>query len=117
MKQNLLLHFAEMPESTSEHEEGTLEYSNDLNLTIVKGSNIPAVAFIDQATETFTKANGEGSDSDAELSKKLEIMMGTSTNTYNTKERSDSDRDVKSIQELMATQTLTERIEATDSDK
>lgn len=117
MKKNLLLHFAETLDAPIEDGRDLVEYNNNLNLVVLKGTTIPAVNYANEATETFTKSHGEGSDSDAGLSKNLTILMGTETRTFTRGESSDSDRDKRYVQELMATQTLTERVEATDSDK
>jgi hypothetical protein len=116
MKKNFLLQFAETPTRGSiDHE--LVEYSNSLNLTVLKGTNIPAVTFSDQATETFTKAGGEGTDSDHDLQSGISRLSGTETNTYHAREGSDSDPRLKIIFEMIATQTVTETREETDTDR
>lgn len=42
----------------------TVEYSEELNLSVIKQSGHPAVTFMNLGTETFTKSQGEGSDTD-----------------------------------------------------
>jgi hypothetical protein len=111
-----LLEFAEMP--TGDPVDASLiEYDKELNLSVIKGTKTPALHAVQQATETFTKSSGEGTDSDRDTRKILSPMMITSTQTHAHQETSDSDKDKQRLSSLVATRTLTESSEAADSDK
>jgi hypothetical protein len=140
---HLLLQFAENP--TGENIDlSIVAYDHNLNLNVVKGTTIPAVTFSDQETQTFTKANGEGLDSDSSLRYQqitsltetttstraniesadsdphnhiLSTLLDTSTSTFVHSETSESDKNFKDLAFLSATQTLTETVETADSDK
>lgn len=121
-----------------------IEYDKELNLSVIKGTKTPALKAVQQATETFTKTQGEGTDSDRDAHHLLSVMMatqtqtrvsqeatdsdrdicqnlrtlmGTSTQTYVKQEVSDSDKDRQHLSSLVATRTLTESSEVADSDK
>lgn len=138
---HILLQFAEIPEREDIH-LSVVEYDHELNLNVIRGSKTPAITFTDQATETFTKVQGEGADSDRDIkyniSSLLETstqtrvsnegsdsdpmyhigsMLDTSTHTLVHAEVSDSDKNFRDIEFLSATRTLTESSEALDSDK
>lgn len=94
-----------------------IEYDASRNLTVIKGTDIPAVNFDQQGTGTRTKTFGEGSDADMsgkfsnilmatathtrvhnegpdeDPRRKLSLLMGTSTKTFTKTESSDSDRE------------------------
>ncbi|HEX8333581.1 MAG TPA: hypothetical protein VF622_13255 [Segetibacter sp.] len=117
MKPFLLLEFAE-PAMEEDVDTSLVEYNNELNLNVIKGTTMPAINQVSLGTETFTKATGEGTDSDRDLSKNLSILMATATQTRQMIEGTDSDKRTKDIQCLMATRTLTEvRSESSDSDR
>lgn len=138
-----LLEFAEIPTGEA-IDQSLIEYDKDLNLSVIKGTKTPALKAAKQATETFTKTTGEGSDSDrdggqlfsallttntqtrvsheASDSDRQEVavlnsMIVTSTNTFVNQEVSDSDKDRQHLSELIATRTLTESSETADSDR
>jgi len=116
MKQNLLTSFAEiLPFQNIEDEP--IEYNHVLNLSVLKGTIVPAVTLSDQSTETMTKSNGEGTDSDRNFHGKLSQLADTQTNTFHSTESSDSDRGIHSILSMMVTRTITETVEDADSDK
>ena len=111
-----LLEFAETP--TAELVNSSLiEYDKELNLSVIKGTKTPALQAAHQATETFTKTSGEGTDSDRDARNVMEAMIATSTQTRVQHEASDSDKDRHHLSSLVATRTLTESSEAADSDK
>jgi hypothetical protein len=141
--QYLLLQFAEIPDG-EDIDTSMICYDYDLNLNVIKGTNIPAVTFSDQATETFTKTYGEAQDSDKDLQyhhlhslldtatatrtqmegtdrdkehNNLATLLDTSTQTFVHSEVSDSDKNFKDLSFLSATRTLTETVESVDSDK
>jgi hypothetical protein len=116
MRGNFILQFAEQPKDGA-IDSGLVEYSERLNLNVIKGSEIPAVMFAEDATETFTKADTEGSDSDHDRYQRVDNLSDTETNTFHATEGSDSDRGVKGLFALLDTETITEAVEATDSDK
>lgn len=117
MKPFLLLEFVETV-TQEDVDMSIVEYNYDLNLNVIKGTSMPAVKQVNLGTETFTKATGEGSDSDRDLSRNLTILMATSTQTRQMIEGIDSDKRARDLQCLMATRTLTEvRSESSDSDR
>jgi hypothetical protein len=111
----LILEFAEMPDAV-DHDWSKIHYSSELNLSVLAGTSLPAIDAVNSATETFTKADSEGSDSDKDVLN-LETLMATTTDTRSTKEPTDSDSDIRSLQGMMATKTITESLESSDSDK
>ncbi len=107
----LILDFTEIP-TVKKIDNNQFEYSDSLNLSVVKGTFIPAIrGDVNMSTETFTKAFDEDSDTD-----KSGIRMETETRTFTTNETSDSDS--PRYNPLMVTQTITEAGgEPLDSDK
>jgi hypothetical protein len=113
---NLLLQFTE----TADQEclvTNLITYDDSLHLNVVNGTKIPAVNYLSESTETFTKSDGEGSDSDRDMLKGIHSLTDTSTETRRFGESSDSDRDIYTTFKMINTQTLTETQETTDSDK
>jgi len=109
----LIFEFKETP--TGEAQDYSLiEYDDRLNLSVNKLTGQPAIDTVNLETETFTKTQGEGADSDRSG---LSILMDTETRTFTHSEASDSDKDRMALQNLMATTTLTESSETTDQDK
>ena len=112
----LIFEYAEKPKSI-DLDNSLVEYCESQNLTIVKGTHKPAITNSLLETETFTKTAGESSDSDNNFGNKLKSLTATETKTFTSTEASDSDRDRLSIRELMDTQSITESVEPTDSDR
>lgn len=111
-----LLQFAECSEN--EHiDTSIVEYDETQHLNVIKGTNVPAVNYINLATETFTKTTGEGADSDRDVYQNLSLLMATETHTRMHQEATDSDQGFRNLQYLVDTRTLTESSEALDSDK
>lgn len=94
---------------------GLLEYSNKLNLTVVKKTGKPAIG-LHLETETITKT-AEVSDTDKDVFGKVAKYLDTKTMTFEPEEVSDSDNNRRAILSMLETQTVTENIETTDSDK
>lgn len=94
-----------------------IEYSKELNLTVLKKDKKPAILEAQMETNTFTKADGEASDSDHDLFSDLKIHLETSTITLVEGESTDSDPFHNNLALLLETKTLTEATEDTDSDK
>jgi hypothetical protein len=115
---HFLLEFAETPDQLS-LDSSLVEYCHNQNLNVVKNSGTPAVVFDQAATETFTKANGEGYDSDKDYARNLALLMATTTQTRMHQEGSDSDdRSLKDVLYLTDTTTQTAAAtEVTDSGK
>jgi len=138
-----LLEFGEAATGESVY-SSLIEYDKELNLSVIKGTKTPAIKAAQQATETFTKTQGEGTDSDRDthysfavmmatktqtrvsqeatdsdrdIRQDLRTLMGTSTQTFVKQEVSDSDKDRQRLSSLVATRTLTESSEVADSDK
>lgn len=109
----LLYHFKEHP-SIDNTEDAPVEYNHVLNLTVLKGTDIPVVNFSSCDTETFTKASMEGSDSDNDFKS---YVFDTSTHTRSNKEGVDSDNETMKIARLIDTTTLTETQETSDQDR
>ena|SRR5674476_229399 len=112
----LILEFVEEP-NCIQFDDSIIEYSEKKNLTVLKGTEVAAISQLNMETQTFTKAQGEPSDSDADLCNELKIRMNTETFTRTLSEPSDSDRDISSLNIFMGTRTITESVEPTDSDK
>lgn len=109
----LIFEFKDNP--TGEAQDYSLiEYDNTLNLSVNKLTGQPAIGTVNLETETFTKTQGEGADSDRNG---LSMLMDTETRTFTHSEASDSDKDRMALQNLMDTTTLTESSETTDQDK
>ncbi|HYV90913.1 MAG TPA: hypothetical protein VE978_03985 [Chitinophagales bacterium] len=108
--------FKEIP--TKENLDYSLiEYDEQFNLSVIKTTRQPAIDTLTMDTETFTKAQGESSDSDDDG---IRILMDTTTATYSPpvgKEDSDSDSERGNIQSLMDTTTITESREDVDQDR
>jgi len=108
-----ILNFKEIP--TGEGlDYTTIDYDEKLNLSICKKTKLPAISFLDMATETSTRTQGESSDSDKSYMNKL---LDTATKTLSGGEESDSDRETKKLLNLVDTTTITESSESTDKDK
>ncbi len=112
---SFLLQFAETPQTES-LQVSELEYSKTLNLSVIKGTNVPAISLNESTTETFTKANSEATDSDADFQRNS-FLMATSTQTRVYNETPDDDKGLNELQYLLDTRTLTESSETTDSDR
>jgi hypothetical protein len=112
----LILEFTEKP-TLKNLDFSIIEYSKKQNLSVVKGTEMPAIKFVSMDTETFTKSTGEPSDSDNNFKLSIRQVLDTNTETFNSTEPSDSDNDLKRLKFLMDTQTITESVEGTDSDK
>jgi hypothetical protein len=112
----LILEFTEKP-SLKNLDFSLIEYSNKLNLSVIKNTEMPAIKYVSMDTETFTKTTGEPTDSDSDYKMNLRQLLDTSSETFTSTETSDNDKDLKRLQLLMSTQTVTESIEGTDSDK
>jgi len=136
--------FLEKPINIPEKNSQLIEYSRVLNLSVLKGTNHPAIQLPLLGTNTFTKADGEGSDSDINHSSKIaydqltthtftrqqlesgdsdfnetinRVRALTDTNTLTLVDREGSDSDAQRLFLMLSTQTFTEAREDTDSDK
>ena len=112
----LILEFAETPELKN-LDYSLIEYSREKNLSVIRNTQIPAISYVNMETETFTKTSGEPVDSDNDLRYRLRRLLDTSTDTFTSTEPSDSDQDRSALKMLMDTQTITESVEPTDTDK
>jgi hypothetical protein len=115
----LILNFTTSP-SKKNTDEAEMEYSEELNLTVIKGSLQPIIAITHLETQTNTRVGGEGADSDPTGSR-FKNQLDTSTQTLNGTEGSDSDpvtnTRTKFLRKMVDTKTLTEGREDSDSDK
>jgi hypothetical protein len=115
---SLILEYAERP-TAKEIDNSMIEYSRKHNLSVLKGTDKPAIqaAYLD--TETMTKADGEpSSDTDNDVLMNLKTLLDTSVETKSHGEVSIPDNtEYQVLRNLMDTQTLTEAREETDSDK
>lgn len=112
----LILEFTEKP-TLKNLDFSIIEYSHRQNLSVVKGTDMPAIKYVSMETETFTKTIGEPSDSDKDYKLRLCQVLDTNRVTLTSAEPSISDSDLKSLKFLIDTQTITESIEVTDADK
>jgi len=112
----LILEYTEIP-NYIESNSSPIEYCDKKNLSVVKGTAKTAISYVNMETETFTKTNGEPTDSDSGLRQNIKILMGTETRTFTKTEASDSDRDRMHFKQLLDTRTLNESVGTTDSDR
>lgn len=112
----LILEFIEEP-SLRDVDFSIIEYSKKQNLSVIRGTEIPAISYVSMATETFTKTTGEVIDSDNNNKLNLRQVLDTSTETFTSTENSDTDQNIRRLKMLIDTQTITESSEPTDSDK
>lgn len=105
--------FRESPKESGQ-DLSLLRYDPLKNLTVDSSTGKPAISVLNMATETFTKADGEVSDTD----RSGEILsMGTQTRTFADAEGGDSDQDNNVIRMLMGTGTETKTfLESSDRD-
>ena len=109
-----ILRFAEEPKDTT-FDDSIVEYSEELNLNVLKNTLMPAIRHSLLGTETFTKTQGEGSDPDRH--DEVEFLTDTFTETRIVTEDSDSDANNFYLQKIIDTATLTEvKVESTDVD-
>jgi len=88
-----------------------IEYDDQLNLNVDKATRQPAVEYLKEGTETFTRQN-ETADSDNNT---IQTLVGTETCTKVQGESSDDD--FTGVKMLMETETITfVDAEASDSD-
>lgn len=112
----LILEFVEKP-TLKNLDFSIIEYSQKQNLSVIKDTEMPAIKYVSMDTETFTRTNGEPSDSDKDYKLNLRQVLDTNTETLTATEPSDSDNELKRLKLLMDTQTITKTVEGTDSDK
>jgi len=112
----LILDYAEIPEKIN-LDYSLIEYSEKLNLSVLKGTDEVAIDKANLDTRTFTKATGESSDSDAS-NMNLNNLFDTITKTGDNKESSDSDcHSMQDLQNTLDTKTQTYvQVEETDRD-
>jgi hypothetical protein len=115
---SLIIEYAERP-TIKDIDNSILEYSHKHNLSVLKGTDKPAIQAAYMDTETMTKSTGEPtSDSDRDILMNLKMLMDTSIETKSNGEISIPDKnDYQVLRSLMDTQTLTEAREETDTDK
>ena len=138
----LILDFAEVPERI-DLDNSLLEYSEELNLSILKSTKEVAIEKVYMETETFTKTIGESSDTDnnddlcrlmdtntktavktedpdpdPSVYHALKNLMETTTYTFTQTEETDTDQDNPKLRYLFETRTITEfKGESSDSDE
>lgn len=85
----------------------SITYDEKLNLSVDRVSKKPAIDILKLGTSTVTDVCEENSDCDPNNQDDLKLLMGTSTNTFASKESSDNDRDKIALEFLMGTMTKT----------
>lgn len=129
-----ILYYAENP--LADNEPLQLEYSHELNLHIIPGTNEPAIRLATSNLETFTKAGHEPTDFNnlskfrltegATVTRTQEVTDQFNTNrilprlegetrTYTKHEATDRSSKISRIAKRMSLETLTENREATDA--
>lgn len=89
----------------------SIEYDENLNLSVDKSTGLPAIDQLQVGTETFTRTDEV---SDTESSRLYELMA---TETFTKVGGEESDPDTPGISLLMATETITtSRDEGSDND-
>ncbi len=111
----LIIKFCESPSEGVVTDNSLLLYDSDLQLSVIKGSKLPAFDAINMSTETFTKTTGESTDSDP--STISSASLGALTYSANNSKMTENDSDKPKLKNLLATKTLTETKEASDNDK
>lgn len=94
-----------------------IEYSKTQNLSVLTGTNIPAISQVALGTQTHTRVSGEGTDNDFDGHHELNSLLETSTKSLSNSETTDSDFDLGMLITLMDTKTLTKTTESSDSDR
>ena len=64
--ENFIMRFAEKSKSDHQNEDLNIEYSNKLNLNVIKNTPIPAVTFNREALETTTHTMQERESTDTD---------------------------------------------------
>lgn len=129
-----ILHYAE--NSVTDNEPLRLEYSDELNLSILPGTNEPAINLATSSLETFTKAGHEPTDFNnfskypitdgATVTRTQEVtdhfnynrilpQLEGETRTFTKNEATDRSSKIARIAKRMSLETLTENREATDA--
>lgn len=114
-----ILNYFEIPEGEIGIETALLEYNEELQISVLKGTKTCAFNDLQLATRTMTKAEGEGSDDDdAGGMSFAKFHSGTITYSAVNDETSDSDLDKPKIDNLLGTVTATRmQKELSDSDR
>ena len=108
----LIFEFKENPTGQVQ-DYSLIEYDENLSLSVNKLTGQPAVDSINLETETFTKTQGESSDSDRDA---VSILMDTATMTLVHSEASDDDKGKSIFQNLVDTAILAESTESVVQD-
>ena len=112
----LILEFAVAPQPLN-IDFSLIEYSTKKNLSVIRGTDNPAITYASLDTATHTKVFQEPTDSDNDLRHQVKYLLDTRTHTFTSTESSDSDDSYNSIKLMTDTQTLTESVEPTDADR
>ena len=112
----LILNFAEN-NGNEDLENSIIEYSKNQNLSVLKGTSIPAISQLKVGTQTNTRVSGEGTDSDFDGHHQLNSLLHTSTKSLSDSEITDSDFDLDKLKNLLDTNTQTKTIETSDTDR
>ncbi len=108
----LILEFAEKITDEDNGYLDQIEYSSELNLSVLKDTKTPAITQEVLGTETFTKTTGEPRDPDKE---NIKYLLDTYTKTDRQLESGDTDYNKEF---LLGTSTKTNVMpESSDSDK
>lgn len=109
-----IFEFKELPTETNV-DYSQVEYDPSLNLSIHRQTGLPAIESVNLETDTFTKTEGEGADTDKNG---LQMLVETQTVTLVNSEATDSDKDRFLLKQLVDTTTATRTTaEATDQDR
>ncbi len=112
----LILEYTERPTKENFNID-SIHYCQDKNLSVVKGSSEVAITYANLETDTFTKTQGEESDTDRDLRYNVKLLMGTRTDTFTRTETSDSDKDNFGIRQFLDTRTTLESEIESDMDR
>ncbi|MBC6367579.1 MULTISPECIES: hypothetical protein [unclassified Algoriphagus] len=112
----LILKFAEN-NGEADLDYSIIEYSKTQNLSVLTGTNIPAISQVALGTQTHTRVSSEGTDNDYDGHRGLNSLLETSTKSLSNSETTDSDFDLGNLRNLLDTNTLTKMSESSDSDR
>jgi len=112
----LILEYAEVAKN-DELESGIIKYSKIQNLNIIIESDEPAINTVHFDTDTFTKSNMEGSDSDRDFRMQGSLGLDTQLITRSINETTGDDDIRNFTKSYLDTQIVTEAREGTSFDK
>jgi hypothetical protein len=108
----LILQFAEVVLAETP-DSNFIEYDHALQLSVIKGTDVPAFDLVSERGRTFTKSGGEPTDDLMAVESSVYTRTYSATNT----EVTDSDESRPELRSLLSTRTMTNsNAEGSDED-